>query len=136
VWLRLSLAALTVALVTGCSSNSKPYNAVQVADALRNHGFYVSVVAQADTHQELRQVFPQVVPEGVLNVVAARDGQVRVSPGNKADLVLSALIFKTEDKASCDEANLIGTCVRRRNVVVIVRAPHAGAARQALDDLN
>jgi hypothetical protein len=137
VWLRRSLAvALAVAFVSGCSwSDSKTYNVPDVVVALGNHGFHVGVVAPSDMEQDVHQVFPQVVPDGVQSMVAEREQQPGPE-GTRGALVLSALIFRTQGKASCGKSNLIGTCLRKRNVVVVVRNNRANAAREALDDLD
>ncbi len=136
MWLRHSLAVVAaVACVSGCSSgDSKTYSATEVADALRNHGFGVGEVAQSDRDQAFREVFPQLYPEGVQSILEQREGRPR--PEGKGALVLSALIFNTPDKASCDEPNVIGICVQRGNVVVVARGKHATAAREAVDDLR
>jgi hypothetical protein len=137
VWLRRSLAvAFAAAFLTGCSRNSKTYGAPEVADALRNHGFHVGVVAQSDLEQNAQQVFPQVVPEGVQSMVAEWEQRPYPNGGTRGAVILSALIFETQRKASCGESNLIGTCLQRRNIVVVVRNNRANAVREALDDLG
>jgi hypothetical protein len=135
VWLRRSLAAaLAIAFASGCSSDSKTYSTAEVTDALRNHGFSTHVVAQSETDEEFQEVFPHVAPEDLLNIVTQREG--RPPPGGKGALVLSALIFKSQDKASCDEPNVIGACMRKGNVVVVVRDHRARAATEAVEDLS
>jgi hypothetical protein len=52
--------------------------------------------------------------------------------------VLAALIFDTRAEAaegSCGE-NVMGSCLRTRNVVVLVRERREEAARKALDALD
>ncbi|MEK6275560.1 MAG: hypothetical protein AABM30_09500 [Actinomycetota bacterium] len=93
------------------------------------------MVPQSDTEQELGKVFPQVVPEGVESIVVVREEYRGPEPG-RGDLVMAALIFKSQGPASCDESNLIGACLRKRNLVVVVRDARAGTAREALDDLD
>jgi hypothetical protein len=136
VWLRRSLAvALAVAFVSGCLwSDPKAYSAPDVVEVLSNHGFSVEggLVDRSDTDKEFQKVFPGVVPEGVLDIAEAREA----SNPHVDTLVLAALIFETQDKASCAESNIVGICLRKRNVVVVVREDRAEAAREALEDLG
>ena len=142
MWLRRSLAvALAFAFVAGCSwSDSKTYSAAEVHGALDNHGFQVVSIDQfwsADPEDEFQKVFPQVVPEGILNIAEDREECVPgPAPGKPCPILLAAMVFKNQDKASCAESNVIGTCLQKRNVVVVVRDDRAQEAREALDDLD
>jgi len=140
VWLRPSLAAvLLVAVLAGCR-DSKTYGADEVADALRNHGFTVGV---SDPDPKLTNVFagaPQgTVPDGLRKTVsqitflASRRPSGIYGPG---DLIVEAMIFDEARQASCAETNVIGTCLRKENVAIIVRNDRAAAARKALADLD
>lgn len=140
MWLLRSLAAaLLVAVVAGCR-DSTTYSAQEVADALRSHGLSVGV---SDPDPRLTAVFagdPQgAVPKGLEKTV----GHVDLIAGRRpsgllgaGDVILEAMIFDRPDQASCDEPNVIGTCLRKRNVVVVVRDRYARAAREALEDLD
>jgi len=138
VWLRRSLGlALAAAFTAGCfGSDPKTYNAQEVADALRNRGFQVEI--RPYTGQEFQRVFPQA-PEGVLSIVAGLERIIRRPPlwrAGSGSLLVAAFIFETQEKASCGDSNVIGTCLRKRNVVVVVRKSRAEGARAALDDLD
>ena len=141
MWLRRSLAtALAVAFVSGCSwSESKTYSAQDVVGALNSHGFTASAVESLDPDEEFQRVFPtQVVPEGILTIAAdAEECHSRPRPEPiRCPFLLVAMLFKSQENASCDESNILGTCLRKRNAVIVVRDERAEAAREALDDLN
>ena len=142
MWPGRSLAvALAVAFIAGCSwSDSKTYTAAEVHEALDNQGFQVVSIDQflsADPEEEFQKVFPQVVPAGVPNIAEDREECVPgPAPGRPCPILLAAMVFKNQDRASCSEPNIIGTCLRKRNVVVVVRDDRAQAAREALDDLD
>ena len=138
MWLLRSLAiALAAAIVAGCS-DSKSYSAEEVADGLRAHGF--ATVAVSSDPAAFRDLLPQG-REGSAKVVAQIDPRPRYPPGSGAstgDLVVAALIFDTHAEAaeaSCGE-NVVGACLRTRNVVVLVRERREQAARKTLDDLD
>ncbi len=137
VWLGRSLAvALVLAFVTGCGeSDAKTYGALEVRDALRQHGFDVDVLSENE--REFGNVFPDALPGGTRDVVAYRGGLV--PPGGQAHLyefVITAVILSSEERASCHEPDEITTCLKKGNVVVVVRSSVANAAREALDDLD
>jgi hypothetical protein len=52
------------------------------------------------------------------------------------DLVIAGLVYKRESDASCSRSNVIGLCLRKRNVVIVVRNDRAWAARRALAKLD
>lgn len=138
MWLRRSLAiALAVAFLGGCSwSDSKIYSAQDVVGALNSHGFTASVVDSTNPDEEYQRVFPHVIPEGIRTIAADGEECHSRPEGNRCPFFLVAMIFKSQENASCDESNILGTCLRKRNAVVVVRDDRAKSAREALDDLD
>ena len=138
MWLPRSVAiALAAGIVAGCS-DSKSYSAEEVAKVLRSHGFEVGVT---EPEAELTAAIPGAagqgsVPEGLSQtLVQFRDNHRHRPPNSVSDLELEAFVFERSGKASCDEPNVVGTCLRKRNVVIVVRKDRARAAREALADL-
>jgi hypothetical protein len=133
VWLLRSLApVLALAVLSGCS-DSKTYNAREVARALGSQGFHAGAV-EADP--KLTGVLENA--DGVDEVVVELKPYAAFRPGSVptvGDLVLGAFVFDEVGKASCPEPNVIGECFKRRNVVILFRANRARAAREALADL-
>lgn len=135
------LTSVAVALIcfTGCSdSKSNAITAAEVAQALRSQGFSVSV-ATKEEGETYRQVFAQDI--GVVRdvVVAGRRGYHGPPRGARpaiAGLGLTALVYEHESDASCSRSNVMGACLRKRNVVIVVRNDHAQAARRALAKLD
>jgi hypothetical protein len=141
VWLPRSLAVvLTLAFLAGCGE-SRTYSAEEVAGALRNHGFHAAI---SKPDPRFTSVFPErplprVVPKDVLKTVIEMSETAAYRPGGNTelgDLELEAFIFGKQDEASCDGPNVIGACLRKGNVMVVVRNSRAQSARKALADLN
>jgi hypothetical protein len=138
VWLLRSLAiALAAAVVAGCS-DAKSYSAEEIAKALRAQGFEVGVT---EPDAKLTAAIPGAAAQGSLpeglsqTLVQFRDIHRHGSPDSVSDLELEAFVFERSGKASCDQPNVVGTCLRKRNVVIVVRKDRARAAREALEDL-
>ena len=105
---------------------------------LRAHGFEVAVT---EPDAELTAAIPGAagqgrLPEGLSQtLVQFRDIHRHGLPDSVSDLELEAFVFESSGKASCDEPNIVGTCLRKRNVVVVVRKDRAQAVREALAGL-
>jgi hypothetical protein len=121
VWPGRSLAAaLALAVVAGCGgSDAKVYGAFEVRDALREHGFDVDVLSEAE--RELVRSFPGALPRGAHDVVTGSS--------------VTAVVLGDEE-ASCGEPDPHMTCLAKENVVLVVRNNRADAAREALEDLD
>jgi hypothetical protein len=120
----------------GLAAGTKAFTADEVAESLTDHGFAVSQ-RLPPAAPDLEEAFPKAAPSGVRNVVIARQQVAHSTPsGFVPKLVLAALIFDSQSKASCGGSNAIGTCLRRWNVAVVVRTDWADAARDALADLD
>jgi len=135
--LRSLAIALAAASLAGCS-DSKSYSAEEVAKVLRAQGFEVGVT---EPDAKLTAAIPGAAGQGSLpkglsrTLVQFRDIHRHRMPDSVSDLELEAFVFESSGKASCDEPNVVGTCLRKRNVVVVVRKHRAQAVREALADL-
>jgi hypothetical protein len=135
VRLRLSLAAaMAVAVLAGCGggSDSESYSAQEVAAALQDRGFDVEILSKSDV--EFLKTFPDATPKGVRGVVTQR-GTGGAVPDPTA-FVITAWIFGNADEARCAAPNPFTTCLKKKNVAVLVRKDGAGPAGGALDDLD
>jgi hypothetical protein len=104
--------------------------------ALRDQGFHPSLVTGED-RRAVQEVFVQT-PDHAKTVVADLTPCIGPScDGATVDRVtLAGFIFGSAGEASCENANVIGVCVKKRNVVLVVRKDHEAAAREALDGLG
>jgi len=135
----LTSAALVLLCLTGCRDHSNAYDATQVADALRAHGFEVGVSTahDADFDKLLEEAFPSARHDDVVGIVSGRVPVDHSTPAAyTSNLLVEALIFKGADGLDCEIENVLGPCLGKRNVVVSVRRSRAKEAAAALDDLG
>ena len=138
VLLRRSLAvAMAVAVLAGCGgsgddSGSDAYSASEVASALQDRGFDVEILDKEAV--DFLKTFPDATPKGVRDVVTQR-GTGGAVPDPTA-FVITAWIFGSADEARCAAPNAFTTCLKKKNVAVLVRKDGAGPAGGALDDLG
>ena len=138
---RSVVAALAILSLTGCS-HSRIVSGAEVAKALRGERFAAHPVFGKDA-EAVNAVFTDV-PDGVDQVVTAyRPNDCACGPLNivaphldLTNLTLAAFVFKSKHDASCREANVLGACLHKGNVVVVVRDKRASAARRALAHLG
>ena len=105
--------------------------------ALNEQGLSVAVASRHDS-AVLREVFAQNFGE-VDDVVAAysESSAFRPSPQRGVgDLTVAGLIYRHPNEATCSRSNVIGVCLRKRNVVIVVRTDSAPAAQRALAALR
>ena len=122
--------------MTGCSHSR--VSGAEVAKALRGERFAAHPVFGKDA-EAVNAVFANA-PDGVEQVVTAYRpddcacGPVQfVAPHlDLTNLTLAAFVFNSEHDASCREASVLGVCLHKRNVVIVVRDKRAPAARRAL----
>ena len=108
-----------------------------MAKALDEQGLSVAV-ASSDDAQRFQRVVARDTGE-VVNVVAAHTTTASYRPSGRigvGDLVIAGLIYRHASDATCSRTNVIGVCLHKRNVVIVVRADRARAARRALDQLG
>ena len=131
--------AVALLCLTACSdSKSNAITAAEVARALRSQGFTVSI-ATGDAKDTYRQVFAQDLGAVRDVVVSGKGGWTSYGPSHQptvSDLGLTALVYENESDASCSRSNVMGVCLRKRNVVIVVRDAGAPAARHALAKLG
>jgi hypothetical protein len=134
------LTSFAVALIflTGCSdSKSNAITPAEVTKALRSEGLRVSVANTTDK-EKFQRVFAQDIGE-IDDVVAAHTLASSYRPTGRfgvGDLVVAGLIYRHAPDAPCSRSNVIGACLHKRNVVIVVRRDHAAAARRALARLG
>jgi hypothetical protein len=143
VWAaRSAVAALAILSLTGCS-DSHVVNSSDVTKALLGERFSAHRVVGKEA-EGVSEVFTDA-PRGVKEVVTAyRPDECACAPVSLqpyldlADLTLAAFVFDSEQNASasCRQANVLGVCLQRRNVVLVVRGDRAPAARKALAALD
>jgi hypothetical protein len=135
---RLLISILLIGvLLASCSDSKANITAADVNQALREEGFSVAVVSRAEA-ASLRQVFAQDFGP-VDDVVAtySASSPFRPSAGvDVGDLVVAGLIYRHASDATCSRSNVIGVCLHKRNIVIVVRNDQAPAARRALEELN
>lgn len=151
--LRSLALVLTLFALAGCAGSDRgsTYAAAEVRDALRKHGFDVKVLSdkeQKNTYLDLLRLFSGgEEPDGVTDVVAKR--RLAGVPGNQGgtnylemppDHVVEAWIFDAdvtsdEETLACGGPDALTTCLRKRNVLIIVGKRRSDDARAALDDL-
>ena len=137
----LGSTALVLCLfcLAGCRDDSETLNANDVAQALRTHGFGVGVHSSRDSDFAalVDEAFPGTVQKGAVSVVAGRVPVLHSTPaGYTPKLLVEAVVFEHAEQASCSVPNVLGSCLRKGNVVLVVRAPREAAAHRALDDVN
>ena len=131
--------ACAIALVplAGCSDSDSNITAAQVTRVLRDEGFSVAVVRR-DDRKRLERVFAQDVGE-VEDVVATYSAPATFRPAARlgvGDLTVVGLIYAQASDATCSRSNVVGVCLHRRNVVIVVRDDEAATARRALAKLD
>jgi hypothetical protein len=141
VWAARSVvAALAILSLTGCSHSR--VSGAEVAKALRGESFAAHQVFGKDA-EAVNAVFTDA-PDGVEQVVTAyRPNDCACAPVQMmaphldvTNLTLAAFVFDSEHHASCREANVLGVCLHKGNVVIVVRDKRAPAARRALVHLG
>jgi hypothetical protein len=126
---------MAVAVLAGCGggdSGSDVYSASEVAAALQDRGFDVEILSKEDV--EFLKTFPDATPKAVRGVVTQR-GTGGAVPDPTA-FVITAWIFGSADETRCPAPSPFITCLKKKNVAVLVRKDGAGPAGGALDDLD
>lgn len=134
---RSLIAAFAVALLAGCGgsgggSGSDLYSASEVAGALQDRGFDVEILSKEDV--DFLKTFPDATPKRVRDVVTQQGTNGAVP--DPAAFVITAWIFGSADETRCAAPSPFITCLKKKNVAVIVRKDGAGPAGGALDDLD
>ena len=133
----LTSGAVCLLVLAGCSDSKPNFTAAELATALRAQGLNVGVAGARDT-KTLRRVFSQDIGE-VDDVVTAHTPTASYRPSGRigvGDLVIAGLVYRHAGEATCSRTNVLGACLHKRNVVIVVREDRAPAARRALDDLD
>jgi hypothetical protein len=113
----------------GLAGGTRAFTPGEVVDALNGRGLPAYV---PERRPDLREAFPRA-PNGDFDVVIGR--QPEAQPPYASELLVAALVFPRPEDASCIE-NTLGICLKKGNVVVVVRDSRADAARAALEDLD
>ena len=135
--MRLLTSAAVVLLLAGCSDSKPNFAATDVAKALDQQGLSVAV-AGSDDARRFQRVFAQDSGE-VVDVVTAHTPMTSYRPSGRigvGDLVVAGLVYRRASDATCSRTNVIGTCLHKRNVVIVVRKDRVQAARRALAELG
>jgi len=133
----LTSGAVCLLFLAACSDSKPNFTAAELATALRAQGLNVGKASGRDT-TTFRRVFSQDIGE-VDEVVTAHTLTASYRPSGRigvGDLVIAGLVYRHAGDATCSRTNVIGVCLHKRNVVIVVREDRAPAARRALDGLD